>query len=179
MWLETMTWRPSSPHCLKQRDGFGAGHGIEAVERLVEHQHGRAVGDGLRQFDALPHAFAVSGDGAVGGFGHGNTLEGFLGQLGGFGLDHAVHQQERIDELVAGEAFRERHRIGCSSPFCGTALRGVLGGMPSTLMAPREGRIRPVIRFMSVVLPEPLGPTRLVMPGGMERFTRLTPSTSP
>src|ERR1039457_4587871 len=51
--------------------------------------------------------------------------------------------------------------------------------MPSTSIVPREGRMRPAIRFMSVVLPEPFGPTRLVMPGGMERFTRLTPSTSP
>src|ERR1017187_7497295 len=43
------------------------------------------------------------------------------------------------------------------------------GGMPSTSIVPREGRMRPAIRFMSVVLPEPFGPTRLVMPGGMER----------
>ncbi len=32
---------------------------------------------------------------------------------------------------------------------------------------------------MSVVLPEPLGPTRLVIPGGSDKVTRLTPSTSP
>ena len=56
---------------------------------------------------------------------------------------------------------------------------GSSGEMPSTLMRPRVGRISPVIRFISVVLPEPFGPTRLVMPGGMERLTRLTPSTSP
>ncbi len=56
---------------------------------------------------------------------------------------------------------------------------GSEGGMPRTRISPRVGRISPVIRFISVVLPEPLGPTRLVMPGGMERVTRLTPRTSP
>ena len=35
------------------------------------------------------------------------------------------------------------------------------------------------MRFMRVVLPDPFGPTRLVMPGGIDRWTRLTPSTSP
>ena len=56
---------------------------------------------------------------------------------------------------------------------------GSSGLMPRTLTCPRLGRIRPVIRFRSVVLPEPFGPTRLVTPGGSERVTRLTPSTSP
>jgi hypothetical protein len=36
--------------------------------------------------------------------------------------------------------------------------------------------MRPVIRFISVVLPLPLGPTRLVTPGGMVRLTLLTPT---
>ena len=72
-------------------DGFVASHGIETVERLVQHQHGGAVRDGLRQLDALPHALAVGRDGAAGGFRHGNALQGFFGKLGGFGRDHAVH----------------------------------------------------------------------------------------
>jgi hypothetical protein len=63
-------------------------------------------------------------------------------------------------------------------PATGTASRAV-GPDPSTEMEPRLGRISPVIRFISVVFPEPFGPTRLVMPGPMERFTRFTPSTSP
>ena len=50
---------------------------------------------------------------------------------------------------------------------------------PRMLIRPLSGWIRPVIRFMSVVLPDPFGPTRLVMPGGMLNVTRLTPSTSP
>ena len=53
------------------------------------------------------------------------------------------------------------------------------GSMPQTVTRPRDGRRSPAIMFISVVLPEPLGPTRLVTPGGMERFTRLTPRVSP
>ena len=64
---------------LEERDGFVASHGIEAVQRLVEHQDGGAVRDRLRQLDALPHAFAIGRDEAVGGLRHGNALEGFLG----------------------------------------------------------------------------------------------------
>ena len=75
------------------------------------------MGDGLRELDALAHAFAVGGDGAVGGFRHGDALEGFAGELGGFGLDHAMHQQERIDELVAGETFGKGIELGAVSHF--------------------------------------------------------------
>ena len=56
---------------------------------------------------------------------------------------------------------------------------GFDGEIPRTLMSPRVGWIRPVIKFISVVLPEPFGPTRLVMPGAMVRLTRLTPRISP
>jgi hypothetical protein len=48
--------------------------------------------------------------------------------------------------------------------------------MPSTPISPWLGRISPVIRFIIVVLPLPLGPTRLVTPGGIVRLTLLTPS---
>jgi hypothetical protein len=51
--------------------------------------------------------------------------------------------------------------------------------MPSTDSRPRVGRRSPVTRFMSVVFPEPFGPTRLVIPGPIDRVIRLTPNTSP
>ena len=38
----------------------GAHQRIQAVERLIQHQHARIVSDGLGQFDALPHALAVA-----------------------------------------------------------------------------------------------------------------------
>jgi hypothetical protein len=56
---------------------------------------------------------------------------------------------------------------------------GALGATPRTEIWPRVGWMSPVSRFISVVLPEPLGPTKLVMPGGSDSVTRFTPSTSP
>ena len=44
------------------------------------------------------------------------------------------------------------------------SLSGSSGESPSTEMEPRPGWINPVIRFIKVVFPLPLGPTRLVMP---------------
>ena len=70
-----MTWRPSAAQFAEQRDGFGAHQRIEAVQRLIQHQHPRIVRDGLRQLDPLPHAFAVAGDFAVRGFGHAHALD--------------------------------------------------------------------------------------------------------
>jgi hypothetical protein len=61
-------------------------------------------------------------------------------------------------------------RISCS---------GSRGEMPRMRIDPLSGKIIPVIKFIRVVLPEPLGPTRLVIPGGMCSVTRFTPSTSP
>ena len=180
MWLETMTWRPSSPHCAEQGDGFGARHGVEAVERLVEHEHLRIVRDGLGQLDALPHALAVGGHGAVGGLGHADAFErGARCARSHFGVAHAVHQQEGVDELVAGEPLGKGVELGAVAEHA-AELFGMVGrDAEHADLALAWGGCRPVIRFMSVVLPEPFGPTRLVMPGGMVRLTLLMPSTSP
>ena len=76
-----MTWRPFWPHSFEQRDGFGARQGIEAVQRLIEDDHLRIVRRGLRQFDALPHAFAVSGHLAVARLGQPHGFERGHGAL--------------------------------------------------------------------------------------------------
>ena len=64
-------------------------------------------------------------------------------------------------------------------PVIRISVSGSRGEIPRTRMRPWSGKISPVIMFISVVLPEPFGPTRLVMPGGMFNVTRFTPSTSP
>ena len=65
----------------EQRDGLGAHQGIEAIERLVEHQHARIVRDGLRQLDPLPHALAIPGDLAMRGVAQVHAAEATLGSL--------------------------------------------------------------------------------------------------
>ena len=46
-------------------------------------------------------------------------------------------------------------------------------------MRPRDGRMSPVIRFISVVLPDPFGPTRLVMPGAAAEFEAFFSGNAP
>src|SRR5687767_13485526 len=52
-------------------------------------------------------------------------------------------------------------------------------GSPSTRIAPWLGLSWPVINFMNVDLPAPLGPSSPVMPGGIETVTLLRPLTCP
>ena len=66
---------------LEERDGFGAGQRVEAVQRLVEDDHLRIVRRGLRQFDALPHALAVGGHRAVARVGQADGFERGHGAL--------------------------------------------------------------------------------------------------
>src|SRR5688572_26769497 len=52
-------------------------------------------------------------------------------------------------------------------------------GSPSTRIVPWLGLSWPVINFMNVDLPAPLGPSSPVMPGGIETVTLLRPLTCP
>ena len=63
---------------------------------------------GLRQLDALPHAFAIPGDFAARRFRHTHALNGFPGEIFGFSVRATIQAQIGIDELVAGESFGER-----------------------------------------------------------------------
>ena len=91
----------------KERDGFGASHGIEAVERFVENQHRRMMRNGLSQANALAHAFAVACDFAAGDLRHAGALEGFVRELGGLIVAKSVKTQRPINEVVAVRAGRE------------------------------------------------------------------------
>ena len=48
-------------------------------------------------------------------------------------------QQERVDELEAGEPFGKRVELGAVSDHAERASSGRSGGMPSTRISPREG----------------------------------------
>ena len=52
-------------------------------------------------------------------------------------------------------------------------------GSPKTVIEPLLGLICPVISFMNVDLPAPLGPSSPVMPDGMDAVTSLRPLTCP
>ncbi len=52
-------------------------------------------------------------------------------------------------------------------------------GSPSTRIVPWLGLSWPVISFMNVDLPAPLGPSRPVMPGGIDTVTLFSPLTCP
>ena len=91
----------------KERDGFRARHGIEAVERFIENEYRRMMRDGLSQANALAHAFAVASYFAAGDLGHARAFEGFVGELGGLIVAKTVETQRPINEVVAVGAGRE------------------------------------------------------------------------
>jgi len=162
----------------EEGDGLGARHGIETVERLVEDEDPRIVGQRLREADALAHPLAVGGHLAPRGIGQIGPLDRGGGPLLRLGARQAVQPQQGRHEAEAGHARGERVVLG-AVPDRSEEPLGSSVPIPRTVTRPFVGRRRPVIRFMRVVLPEPFGPTRLVMPGPMDRLTRLTPSTSP
>ena len=163
MWLEMITWRPVRGQLLEQLDHLGAGHRVEAVQRLVEHQHRGLVGDRLGQLDPLAHALAVAGDPAVRRRRSARRAR----------APARVSSSRLARGRSRGRAGRRRRTGGRCSPLGKrVVLRAVaeLAEQPlrvgrarcrSTRTVPWLGCSRPVIRFISVVLPEPFGPTRL------------------
>ena len=67
-------------HLLQQAHQVQPLAGVDAVEGLVEQQHGRLVHQRGRQLGALPHALGVGGDAPVGGLDQVDGLEGGLGR---------------------------------------------------------------------------------------------------
>src|SRR5580693_3229990 len=92
----------------EQCDRFGASHGIEAVEWLVQNQHRRMMRNGLRQANALTHPFAVARHFAPGHWRHTSALEGLVCELGRLVVTETVEPQRPINEIVAVRAGRER-----------------------------------------------------------------------
>ena len=108
-----------------------------------------------------------------------SAASGFPRQPLALGVRMAEQTQERVDELKSGEPFGKRIELRRISEQSEQLFRLVRRQAQNTESIPRVGRTKPVIRFISVVLPDPLGPTRLVIPGGIDSVTRFTPSTSP
>ena len=83
--------------------------------------------------------------------------------------------QSELDELATCDSFRERIELRAIADQRGRICSGSPGVIPRTRMSPQVGWISPVIRFIRVVLPEPLGPTRLVIPGGISQIDAIYP----
>jgi hypothetical protein len=95
----------------KKRDGFSAGHGIEAIEWLVENENRGTMRNGLREADALAHAFAVASDFSLGDLSHAGAIEGLGGELGGLIGRKAVETERLVDEVVARDTWRKRVKL--------------------------------------------------------------------
>ena len=63
----------------EQADDVGAGERIETVERFVQHEYRRLMGDSLGQLDPLAHALRVSRDLAVGRLLQADSAQGEVG----------------------------------------------------------------------------------------------------
>src|SRR5204863_16294 len=61
---------------LEQADRLGPHQRIQSVERLIQYQHARGVGDRLGELDPLAHAFAVPRNFSAGGVGHSDGGDG-------------------------------------------------------------------------------------------------------
>ena len=103
---------------LKEGKRFSTRHGVQSIERFVEHEDARMMGDGLGETDFLTHALAVAGDLASGGIAKLDAVEGLHGELVGLGLA-ACRGASSCQERIASRRFRgERNRTACNSRRC-------------------------------------------------------------
>jgi hypothetical protein len=141
----------------EQRDRLGAGHRVQPVQRLVEHDDLGVVGDRLGQSDPLPHPLAVSRDARTAASVKPTRAIAPLGALAALGFGQAVELQRGVHELVARSARAGTSRTACSSRPCGRALRGGRPGAANRDASPRRAQ-QPVMRFISVVFPSRWAP---------------------
>src|SRR5438874_11270487 len=111
----------------KERDRFRAGHGIKAVERFVENQHGGMMSDGLREANALTHPFAIAGYLAPRHLGHASALQRFVRELGSLIVRKTMKTQGPINEIIARRAGREGVKL-CAVSHVPKELYGLLRG---------------------------------------------------
>src|SRR5207248_11397341 len=111
----------------KERDRFRAGHGIKAVERFVENQHGGMMSDGLREANALTHPFAIAGYLAPRHLGHASALQRFVRELGSLIVRKTMKPAGPTNELIAHRAGSEGVKL-CAVSHVPKELYGLLRG---------------------------------------------------
>ena len=90
----------------KEIDDIRARHRIKPVQGLVEDQHPRAVGDGLRETSALAHPLAEGFDALQGDIGKSDAAQRFERQHSSVATGETVDFQEIRDEI------ERRHTLG-------------------------------------------------------------------
>ena len=87
---------------------FDADHRVERAERLVEHQHGRLVGERARHGDALLLAAGELRRLALAEPLEGDQLQQLLAPLASLGGAHAAHAQRELDVVGHGHVAEQR-----------------------------------------------------------------------
>jgi len=98
---------PFPAEALEEGQRLGAGHRVEAVQRLVQDQDFGPMAERQCQADPLAHPLAVARELAVGRFGHAHALERLRGGAIGLGAVQARQPQPSSYEGPAGGAVRE------------------------------------------------------------------------
>ncbi len=139
-----------------------AGDGVDAVERLVEEEHLRAVDEGAGEGQLLAHALRVVHHELAALVGQGEELEELLGapaRLGGARGRACARRR-------AGTPRRSAARRG-AAPRCRTPIRRLSArrssaepGARRSTASPAVGRSSPVSMRMVVLLPAPFGPRK-------------------
>jgi hypothetical protein len=149
---------------------------VQAVGRLVEHQHLRLADQRVRDPEPLPHAQRVVAEAPVA------FLAGQPDQLQ-HRVDPAPRQphQDRVqpEDLPAGPAG-VLAEASSSTPTCRPGLLSRAYGRPRKVAEPDDGGVSPVIIRIVVDFPAPFGPRKPVTdPGSARKETESTAMCAP
>ena len=86
---------------LEEINRFAPADWVDAAQRFVEEEKFRVVQQSLGQFDALPHALGVTGDGPIGTLVHADERQNFLGAAQRLSAWIAAKLRHRLHEASA------------------------------------------------------------------------------
>ena len=175
-WLETSTARPSAASDRSRPADPDDALGVQAVDRLVEHQHRRVAEQRRGDAEPLPHAEREAAGPASRADGRRPDLvEHLVDPPGGEAV--AVGQPQQVvagsPAGVHGSGVEQRADLGQRV----TQRRGTAGRRPARRRS--SGASSPRISRMVVDLPAPLGPTNPVTSPGWTVNDRPSTATVP
>ncbi len=153
---------------------------VESRGGLVEQQHARVVHESPGEAEALLLAARQHARGAVGERLEVDEVDEFGGARRGGVLRDVVEARGRGERLAHCEGRPRAENVGHPADDLAHAARVVSGLSPPMRISPRSGASSVESMSSSVVLPEPLGPTRAVIsPGRTSRVASRTACTDP